>query len=113
MSTFEELRARVAGDTALQERLEGADNAESFVAMVGDMARDLGFDLDNETIRQGIEASTAGAASTELSDDDLGDVGGAGTFTLTRVVFTRYTMACSNTTFNCSRTTMACAGGLR
>lgn len=78
MSTFEELQARVAKDTALQERLQAAEDEDTFVEMVEEFANELGLDLDTETIRTGIEQSTA-RATTELSDTDLAEVAG-GTF---------------------------------
>lgn len=76
MNAFQELQSRVAESEALQERLQAAEAKESFIETVEEMARELGFDLDRETIRSGIEASTAAAASPELSDEDLANVAG-------------------------------------
>lgn len=81
MTAFEELQTRVAGDAALQERLQSAEDEETFLQTVEALARELGFDLDRDEIRTGIEASTAAAKGTELSDQDLANVAGGGVLT--------------------------------
>lgn len=81
MTAFEELQTRVAGDAALQERLQAAEDEESFIRTVEALAGELGFDLHFDEIRAGIEASTAAAKVTELSDQDLANVAGGGVLT--------------------------------
>lgn len=111
MSTFSELQTRVAGDADLQQRLQAAEDEESFVQTVEALARELGFDLDRETIRSGIEASTAAAAGTELSDEDLASVAGGTLTTVSYLCFDggytlRTTVNCR--TLNCG--TIGCGG---
>jgi hypothetical protein len=52
--------ARVLADVALQERLREADDVEGFADLVMTSARDCGFDLSADSIRQRMQGRTLG-----------------------------------------------------